>query len=401
MIDERGDRCPGCTKWYWYQSASHTFTDSSRTQSSSQHLHSSRMPLDTSSYTLSQLRLDGRRWNELRRIHAQISTHAAADGSSYLEMGNTKVVCTVTGPAEGRRAGGQGGGGDVLDVRVEIGLAGFSGVERRRQVRGDKRIFEMAHTITESLNRTLLTNLFPRSTLSISLHVLSQDGSLLAALINAATLACVDAGVPMKDYLVACTAGCMSAGAPPPPQVKADDDGSNDPILDLTALEEQELPFLTVATVGAEDKVAALVIESRFHAGRLDEMLAVGVDGCKRVKELVDEVMNMAPKSRASVRRAQLTRTITDAFAVKLRDLIWSRGATATPPIRLALVARPRVALHCSGGIFRLIPVPVGGCACRALAVGRLDARLKGAHWQGFGTMGSDGRAVAIEGGFT
>src|SRR6201994_2593783 len=52
-----------------------------------------KMPLDTSSYALSLLRLDGRRWNELRRIHAQISTQPAADGSSYLEMGNTKVLC--------------------------------------------------------------------------------------------------------------------------------------------------------------------------------------------------------------------------------------------------------------------------------------------------------------------
>jgi exosome complex component RRP41 len=63
------------------------------------------MPLDTSTYSLALLRLDGRRWNELRRIHAQISTQAAADGSSYLEMGNTKILVSVTGPAEGRQSG--------------------------------------------------------------------------------------------------------------------------------------------------------------------------------------------------------------------------------------------------------------------------------------------------------
>lgn len=97
------------------------------------------MPLDTSTYSLALLRLDGRRWNELRRVHAQISTQAAADGSSYLEMGNTKVICTVAGPAEGRRAGGAGGGaGSEAQVTVEIGLAGFSGVERKRRGRGDK-----------------------------------------------------------------------------------------------------------------------------------------------------------------------------------------------------------------------------------------------------------------------
>jgi exosome complex component RRP41 len=98
------------------------------------------MPLDTSTYSLALLRLDGRRWNELRRIHAQISTQAAADGSSYLEMGNTKVLCTVTGPAEGRQTGQRGGKDNEARVEVEIGFAGFSGVERRKR-RNDKCVY--------------------------------------------------------------------------------------------------------------------------------------------------------------------------------------------------------------------------------------------------------------------
>jgi exosome complex component RRP41 len=97
------------------------------------------MPLDTSSYTLAHLRLDGRRWNELRRCHGQMSTQAAADGSSYLEMGNTKVICTVTGPTESRRGGGGGGSSNAeANIEVEVGLAGFSGVERKRRGKGDK-----------------------------------------------------------------------------------------------------------------------------------------------------------------------------------------------------------------------------------------------------------------------
>ena len=96
------------------------------------------MPLDTSSYALALLRLDGRRWNELRHIHGQISTQAAADGSSYLEIGNTKVLCTVSGPAEKRGAGAGGGqvGGERAVVSVEIDLAGFRGVDRGRVGRG-------------------------------------------------------------------------------------------------------------------------------------------------------------------------------------------------------------------------------------------------------------------------
>ena len=94
------------------------------------------MPLDTSSYSLALLRLDGRRWNELRRLTAQTSTQASADGSSYLEMGNTKVICTVSGPSEPKGAGGQRS--DRAGVVVEISVAGFSGIDRKRRGRTDK-----------------------------------------------------------------------------------------------------------------------------------------------------------------------------------------------------------------------------------------------------------------------
>ncbi len=55
--------------------------------------------------------------------------------------------------------------------------------------------------------------------------------------------------------------------------------------------EEQELPFLTVATLGGTDSVCVLVMETRVQVGRLEGMLAVGVDGCKQVREVLDGVV--------------------------------------------------------------------------------------------------------------
>ncbi|KAI9773757.1 MAG: Exosome non-catalytic core component [Candelina submexicana] len=246
------------------------------------------MPLDTSSYSLALLRLDGRRWNELRRMHAQISTQAAADGSSYLEMGNTKVICTVAGPVEGRKAAGGGASGGEAQVQVEIGIAGFSGVDRKRRGRGDKRTSEMQTTISNAFSSTLFTHIYPHSLISINLHVLSQDGSLLAACLNATTLALIDAGIPMSDYIVSCTAGSTSS--------YSGNDESADPLLDLSGLEEQELPFLTVGTLGAGEKVSVMVMETRVQIGRLEGMLAVAVDGCKQVREILDQVVRRQGK---------------------------------------------------------------------------------------------------------
>ncbi|CAK7262762.1 Exosome non-catalytic core component [Sporothrix epigloea] len=260
------------------------------------------MPLDTSTYSLALLRVDGRRWNELRRCHAHIRTQAAADGSSSWEMGNTKVMCVLTGPREPgpKRAGTVSAGGGTTgagneteaEVIVNIVVAGFSTVDRRRRGRADKRIQEMSATVARTLASVLHTHLYPRSAITFSLHVLSQDGSLLAALLNAATLAAVDAGIPMTDYVVACSAGSTASDS------AADNNASGadaaDPLLDLNLQEEQELPSLTVATLGATDRVAALVCESRVQASRLEGMLAVAVDGCKQVRALVDRVVREA-----------------------------------------------------------------------------------------------------------
>ncbi len=107
---------------------------------------------------------------------------------------------------------------------------------------------------------------------------------MLAASLNAATLALIDAGVPMKDYLVACTAGLTPPGG----------EGGNDdvdPLLDLNGVEEVEVPFLTVGTVGAGERVSVCVMESRVRVERVEGMLAVGVDGCKQVREVLDGVV--------------------------------------------------------------------------------------------------------------
>lgn len=266
------------------------------------------MPLDTSTYNLSFLRVDGRRWNELRRLHGQIRTQAAADGSSYLEMGNTKVMCIVSGPSESARrtatnsattvSGTSSSSSTAADVAVNIVIGGFSTVDRKKRSRTDKRVQELQTTVGKALADALHTHLYPRSTISVSLHVLSQDGSLLAALINAATLALVDAGIPMTDYLVACTAGSTSSYAA--------NDESADPLLDLNAQEETELPFLTVATLGATDKIAVLVCESRVQVARLEGMMAVAVDGCKGVRNFLDDVVR--EKGAQMVREGAIAR---------------------------------------------------------------------------------------------
>lgn len=110
----------------------------------------------------------------------------------------------------------------------------------------------------------------------------------------------------MTDYLVACSAGSTSSHA-------AGDERA-DPLIDLNSQEEQELPFLTVATLGATDKVAALVCESRVQVGRLEGMMAAAADGCVGIRAYLDSVVR--EKGRKMVAEGAVEKGVTMAMDI-------------------------------------------------------------------------------------
>ena len=54
-----------------------------------------------------------------------------------------------------------------------------------------------------------MVDLYPRSTISVFVQVVQSDGGYRSACINAASLALVDAGIPMRDFVCACSVACV------------------------------------------------------------------------------------------------------------------------------------------------------------------------------------------------
>jgi exosome complex component RRP41 len=101
------------------------------------------------------------------------------------------------------------------------------------------------------------------------------------------------------------------SGSASTPQDSNNDDSSLDPLLDFSLPEEQELPFITIGTTtalpmgennpngdGEEEegetddmKVSILNMESRMHNSYLETLLAVGIDGCKQIREILEGVV--------------------------------------------------------------------------------------------------------------
>ncbi|KAJ2802180.1 Exosome non-catalytic core component [Coemansia guatemalensis] len=229
------------------------------------------------------LRVDGRRANELRRILCRASVLNTADGSAYYEQGNTKVLVAVYGPREPRFRGPVQH--DLATINVEFNVAPFSTSERRKRSKGDKRLLEVASFVRQAFEGAIQRSVYPRSQIDIYLHLLQHDGGTLETCINAATLALIDAGISMDDYVCACTAGFIDEV----------------PVLDLNAVEESsiETPDLTVAILPRNGNIALLQMESRLHSDKLEDVMDLAVEGCKHIHRKLDEAVLAAASDLA------------------------------------------------------------------------------------------------------
>ncbi|CAE6490552.1 unnamed protein product [Rhizoctonia solani] len=204
-------------------------------------------------------RADGRKARELRSITIELSPHPTADGSATVSHGLTTVNVCVFGPREAKNRSQTMH--DKALINVEVSEAAFSSSERRKRGRNDKRILEFAASIRATFEPVVQVSLYPRSEIDIFVQVLQQDGGVLQAAINAATLALIDAGIALTDYVCACTAACIDTTG----------------LLDLTNTEESDLPNLTLAVLPRSKRVTLVTMETRLHVERFEQIFKLAL----------------------------------------------------------------------------------------------------------------------------
>ena len=100
----------------------------------------------------------------------------------------------------------------------------------------------------------------------------------MQASINATTLALVSAGIPLLDLVCAVTGGVHSTS----------------PMLDLTHLEENDIPNLTVAVMPKTGKVTLLTMETRLHVDRFGDIFRLACEA----GQVIHKEMKKAVRSR-------------------------------------------------------------------------------------------------------
>lgn len=219
------------------------------------------------------IRLDGRKADELRPLKLQVGVLSNADGSAYIEHGKNKILAAAFGPREMHPK--HLAQADRMVLRCRYHMAPFS-VQERKSPAPSRREVELSKVIKESLEPALFLELYPRTGVDVFVEVLQADGGTRCASITAAALAIADAGVPMKDLVVACAAG------------KVDDTV----VVDLFDAEDKlgaaDVPVAYMPNLNA---VTLLQMDGILSPEEFEKAVNMAMDGCKKIYAMQKEAL--------------------------------------------------------------------------------------------------------------
>ncbi len=218
-------------------------------------------------------RVDGRKVDELRPIKIETGVIPNADGSAYIEMGRNKIMAGVYGPREMHPKRLSKPNMGVLRVRYH--MAPFS-VDPRRSPAPSRRDTEIGMVMTDALEPALFLERYPRSVIDVFVEIIQADGGTRCASINAAAVALVDAGIPMKDLVAGCAAGKMDGHL----------------VLDLGDYEdkkgEADVPLAYMPNL---QEVTLLQMDGILTAEETEGAINMAIEGCKQIYEIQREAL--------------------------------------------------------------------------------------------------------------
>jgi exosome complex component RRP41 len=219
------------------------------------------------------IRLDGRKLNEIRLTKIEVGVLGNADGSAYIEQGKNKILAAVYGPKEVHPK--HLALPDRAVLRCRYHMAPFS-VEERKSPAPSRRELELSKVMREALEPSIFTEYFPRTSIDLFIEVLQADGGTRCAGITVASIALADAGIPMRDLISACAAGKVEGRL----------------LLDLTDVEdkggEADLPLAYMSTANA---ITLLQMDGMLTGEEFEQAVNMAIDGCKQVSQIQREAL--------------------------------------------------------------------------------------------------------------
>jgi len=248
----------------------------------------------TSPSSVTQLRADGRRPDELREVRISRGWLDAAEGSVLVEFGRTRVLCAASF-TEGVPRWRQGSGEGWVTAEYAMLPRSTSTRSQRESVKGKigGRTHEISRLIGRSLRAVIDVAALGENTIVLDCDVLQADGGTRTAAITGAYVALADAvtwGVEqghvrpsrnkpvLTDSVAAVSVGIV--------------DGR--PVLDLPYVEDVAAETdMNVVTTGAGNfvEVQGTAEGAPFDRGELDTLLDLAVTGTAQLRDLQAEAL--------------------------------------------------------------------------------------------------------------
>ena len=269
-------------------------------------------PLDLATLT----RQDGRFPEQQRPLSLLVNNVPQASGSVLYSAGRTRLACSLFGPKPLSRSQGYSDKG-VLWVEVEF-LPGAKNSSFTTSPAAHERRILPAYSphASEAISRELCTlalgikkaltpcirlDEFPNTQIEVYVTIIEDDGSLLAHSINAVTMACLHAAVPMLDVPLATSMACYfyndknngndDADTPGGDRMRIDSDDQAQHHLLLDPTRSEELAIRGQATITCCSETGSLIPQC--------QIMHIPLEG----PELQREIMQAAGEGAVVVER--------------------------------------------------------------------------------------------------
>jgi exosome complex component RRP41 len=212
-------------------------------------------------------RLDGRAFDQTREIEAKVGVVKKAIGSAYFRMGKTVAYAAVYGPRELYPRFLQNPMSGIL--RCNYNMLPFSSAGERVRPGPSRRSREISMVTEKALQPVLDLSEYPNAVLDVFIELPQTDAGSRCAGICAASLALADAGVRMKDLVVAVAAGII---------------------------DEQVMIDLTYEEEAFEGEVADVPVGILPRTGEITLLQMDGLASKEKILEAIELAKKTAPK---------------------------------------------------------------------------------------------------------
>ncbi|MEW5955503.1 MAG: exosome complex exonuclease Rrp41 [Candidatus Micrarchaeota archaeon] len=150
-------------------------------------------------------RVSGRGPTDLRPLKIAAGVLKKADGSAMIEWGNNRILAAVYGPREVFPKHMTDPHKALINARYV--MAPFSSLEEHGRSGPNRRSIEISKVVKHVFENNVLVHQFPKTMINIDMEVLQSDGGTRVAAITAASVALVDAGIPVRDLVQGVSVG--------------------------------------------------------------------------------------------------------------------------------------------------------------------------------------------------